>query len=372
MENKIVVLITCPYARAQLIKGQLESEGIECFLSNINLVQPGISTGVQIKIRESDVDVAFKILQQTKHHTGLEKQAMVKKLKSIRRILVPVDFSSASLNASYFALELAYKLNAEIKLLYSYYEPLLSSGDAYDNELVSPYVSEFLSNMAYDARRHLLELKAELQKLADKKEKHRVKISSSYDMGFASEVIIQYEKSYDPGLIVMGTQGVNSSSGKYMGSSSLKVIQQAKAPVLVIPEDAKVGKSLEAQHVLYATNFEPGDQVSLRKLLTLVRPFKMPVHCVHIAQEGYSPFDSVRMDALDQQIKDAYPEFDIRCEVISQKDVILGLQNYIVENKIKLIAMTTHKRGVIERFFNPGISRKMLFHTEVPLLVFHD
>ena len=45
---------------------------------------------------------------------------------------------------------------------------------------------------------------------------------------------------------------------------------------------------------------------------------------------------------------------------------------YIDQAEIDLIALTTHKRGVIERLFNPSIARKMIFHSYVPLLIFHS
>ena len=64
MEEKIITIASYPYSRAQLLKGRLEAEGIECFLSNINLVQPDISTGVKVKINDTDADLAFKIIDE--------------------------------------------------------------------------------------------------------------------------------------------------------------------------------------------------------------------------------------------------------------------------------------------------------------------
>ena len=127
MEEKIITIASYPYSRAQLLRGRLEAEGIECFLSNINLVQPDISTGVKVKIKEADAGRAYKILDEIKDEYGKAKQQTIDRLKNVRRILVPVDFSEPSLNACNFALGLAHKLKAEIKLFYAYFNPVVSS-----------------------------------------------------------------------------------------------------------------------------------------------------------------------------------------------------------------------------------------------------
>ncbi|NJO90574.1 MAG: universal stress protein [Chloroflexia bacterium] len=47
------------------------------------------------------------------------------------------------------------------------------------------------------------------------------------------------------------------------------------------------------------------------------------------------------------------------------------LQDFINERSIDIIAMTTHKRNFISRLFYPSMTKKMLFQTDTPMLVFH-
>ena len=44
------------------------------------------------------------------------------------------------------------------------------------------------------------------------------------------------------------------------------------------------------------------------------------------------------------------------------------LDNYIKTNHIDIITLTTYKRNIFSRLFNPGIARKMIFHSDTPLL----
>ena len=47
MDQNLVVIATYNYSRALLLRGRLESEGIESYLTNIDLVQLETSSGVK-------------------------------------------------------------------------------------------------------------------------------------------------------------------------------------------------------------------------------------------------------------------------------------------------------------------------------------
>ena len=46
-----------------------------------------------------------------------------------------------------------------------------------------------------------------------------------------------------------------------------------------------------------------------------------------------------------------------------------GLDQYIKDNQIDIITLTSYKRNIFARLFNPSIARKMIFHSDTPLLV---
>lgn len=47
------------------------------------------------------------------------------------------------------------------------------------------------------------------------------------------------------------------------------------------------------------------------------------------------------------------------------------LDSYIKSNHIDIITLTSYKRNIFSRLFNPGIARKMIFHSDTPLLVIY-
>ena len=124
--------------------------------------------------------------------------------------------------------------------------------------------------------------------------------------------------------------------------------------------------------ILYATDFDDSDFKALRKLMTLIRPFNMKIYCIHIASDTSNTFDRIKMESLKDHLMKEYGDYNVLCDLIEHDDVLEGLEDYIDEKDIDMIALTTHKRGVFEKLFNPSLAKKMLFHTNIPLLVFHS
>lgn len=372
MKDQIVTITTCPYARAQLIKARLEGEGIECFLSNINLIQPGIASGVRIKINQADADKAYALIDEMNTLSGEEKRETVRKMRAIRRILVPVDFSETSKNACSFALGLAQKLKAEIKLLHSYFNPIITTEPYFEGQTFGFMMNGVMEDVEKEARSSIIKLKNDLKKQAEREGYRFARISYSLDRGIPEQVIIKHVESYRPGIVVMGTRGASNSSAHYLGSVSRKIIERADIPVLLIPEKSIFTGMQFINRVLYATNFEESDFKSLRTLLTLVRPFNMRVFVAHISVQQSEQLDQARMNTLAKYLTEEYSDYKITSDVVRHTDIIQGLEEYIESREIDLIALTTHKRGVIERLFNPSIARKMIFHSYVPLLIFHS
>ena len=66
-EDRLITVAIYTYEKAQIIKGILENEGIPVAIQNVNLIQPVVSSGVRIRIRENDLPLALKICCRTRH-----------------------------------------------------------------------------------------------------------------------------------------------------------------------------------------------------------------------------------------------------------------------------------------------------------------
>ena len=119
MEDKLVTLAILTYTKAQILKNVLENEGIETYIHNVNQIQPVVSSGVRLRIKESDLPRALKI---TESSTWLSESIVGEKTPKVdnksNKILIPVDFSSYSMKACEFGFNLAKTENSEVILLH--------------------------------------------------------------------------------------------------------------------------------------------------------------------------------------------------------------------------------------------------------------
>lgn len=116
MEDKLVTLAILTYTKAQILKNVLENEGIETYIHNVNQIQPVVSSGVRLRIKESDLPRALKI---TESSTWLSESIVGEKEPKTEnksnKILIPVDFSNYSMKACEFAFNLAKTENADTR-----------------------------------------------------------------------------------------------------------------------------------------------------------------------------------------------------------------------------------------------------------------
>lgn len=139
MEDKLVTLAILTYTKAQILKNVLENEGIETYIHNVNQIQPVVSSGVRLRIKESDLPRALKI---TESSTWLSESIVGEGAQSkdkSNKILIPVDFSNYSMKACEFAFNLAKTENAEVILLHVYFTPIYASslpyGDVFNYQI---------------------------------------------------------------------------------------------------------------------------------------------------------------------------------------------------------------------------------------------
>jgi nucleotide-binding universal stress UspA family protein len=376
MEEKLVVLAEHPYERALLLQTRLKGEGIDSVLSNINLIQPDASAGVKVKVAEKDLEAAMKIYMDFLEEVGElpdEEERHVAGHGGVRRILVPVDFSSYSYHAALFAMHYASHVGAEILVLHAYYAPDVHT-IPYDDETFGfqGTLTEYLTGLRETARKETLSFIEKLKKDAAKEGAGKVKMDYFIVKGSLDDAVFYADESYTPDLIVLGARGRDQRRNDPIGSMTARILEKASIPVLVIPEDAAIADFFKLKKIIYATSFDESDFQAVKKLMTLTAPFGMDILCTHFTKEEEDPQAQVRMEGLLKYFRDSYPGVKVECRIIRGEDVVDGLNGFILDHPVSAISLTTHRRNLIEKLFYPSVAKKMFFHTRVPLLVFHS
>lgn len=147
---------------------------------------------------------------------------------SIKKILVPIDFSDYSKSALKFASEFTKIFNAHLFLVYVI-EPIFYPPDFSMGQIALPSV-----NFEVDKR-----AKEELDKLAQTELNHSLKISTFIKTGKPFIEIIELAKQENIDLIIISTHGHSSVEHILFGSTADKVVRKAPCPVLTVREPLK-------------------------------------------------------------------------------------------------------------------------------------
>jgi len=368
MEDKLVTIAVQTYSRAQILQTRLQDEGIECYLSNVNLIHSVISGGVKVRVNEKDLDAALRVVEKVSElYRGKEEDLLDKK---VQRILVPIDFSDYSVNACRYAVGLATKLGAEIKLMHVYYNPIINSMPLTDTYYYQVNMDEIIREIEVRAKRNIEKFYQDLQKQLAEEGISDVKLDYALQRGIASEEIIRKSEDYEPDVIIIGTRGAGAQENDLIGSVTAKVMEEAKVPLLVIPEDAKY-EGIHTINILYVTDFDDSDYVSIKKLMRLMEPFSIRFYCMHVGDTDSSSWDKAKMNHMREKLAELGPSREVDCQIVEGDDPVKAVEAYIQEKRIDILSMVTHKQGLLARFFRPDMARKVLFHTNTPFLVFH-
>jgi nucleotide-binding universal stress UspA family protein len=147
--------------------------------------------------------------------------------ESIRRILVPVDFSAHSEKAIRFAATLANRFGASISLLHVVEDPLVA-GD-WQAEAFVPNMPELLNDLMRAAQARITEVRVPLGA-------HGFAVDSAVIVGEPARSIVEQATAGAFDLVVMGTHGRTGLSHTFLGSIAERVVQKALCAVLTVRE----------------------------------------------------------------------------------------------------------------------------------------
>jgi nucleotide-binding universal stress UspA family protein len=186
--------------------------------------------------------------------------------------------------------------------------------------------------------------------------------------GLSEEEIISYAKEYRPTFIVMGSRGKSRKEADLIGSVTGEVIDVNKAPVLAVPEQVPFKDLNEVKHVAFATSFQQRDLLAFDRFMEVLKPYKVQIHLFNISTSR-DEWNEIRLAGIDEYLKKQYPDASISHTVLVDGDLLLAVEKFIRDEQIDIIAISSYRRNVFARIFNPSIARRMLFHTDTPLLV---
>lgn len=370
MEDKLITLAIHTFEKAQILKTMLETEGIEVYIHNVNQIQPVVSAGVRVRIKESDLPHALRIIEDSRWFSEDDGQAD-KAGPQAKNILIPIDFSDYSIKACELGINYAHKVGAEVMLMHAYFSPYFPSAIPLNDTQAYQVNEEAVQNVLKRVQADMENICTSLNRKMQTGELPQVKYDYVLREGLPEEEIMAYSKEYRPSLIVMGTRGKSQKDIDLIGSVTGEVIEVNKVPVLAIPENVPFGDLGEARNIAFATSFNQRDLVAFDKFMEIIRPYKAHIHLFNISTSK-DEWNEIRLTGVNEYFKKQYPEAHITHTVLADGDLLLAIEKFVRDEHIDVIALSTYRRNILARMFNPSVARKMLFHTDTPLLAINN
>jgi nucleotide-binding universal stress UspA family protein len=279
----------------------------------------------------------------------------------MKTILIPTDFSEESLYGLETAAFIARKFKAVIHLFNA-----VETGSFYfasEPLFIAPPAAVMIEGIDSSL------IKKSLEKLeAIKKRKVLAGINVKLSAVTTTNIhvsILEYSDKIKSDLVIMGSKGSGSIAGVLLGSTAERVVRFSERPVLVVPVKQK--KSVP-KLLVFASDFKEEAYGIFPFIRDFARIFNSKIHLLKInTSDNFTRTkdDEALITNFNKKFGGKY-EYRIYNDYMKEE----GILNYSDEIKADVIAIGTHGKKGLRRFFSEDVSEGIVrLSTKLILIV---
>lgn len=275
----------------------------------------------------------------------------------INKILVPIDFSQASLDALDYAVHMAQQYNSKIELLH----------------VVETY--EFNSSYRDEhTAREIIEkgIKLKFDEIVAKVNVPQVTFSYAFRTGKIYRQIDNHADEIHADIIVMGTHGSSGNTGdiaKFMlGTNANRVVHSANCPVLTVSNKEH---DINFHKILLPLDITKETRQKVDSAIKLANTFNSEVHLLAVSSfvdefQQNGKFLELRLKEVANEVKEAGVKV-FTC--IERNDSIVhAIKEYGRINNIDLIMIMTKQEKKWDEFLLGSQAKKVITNSDIPVL----
>ena len=368
-EDRLITVAIHTYDHAIALKTLLEGEGVKAVLQNVNLSAPVVSSGVRVRILESDLPKALRIIENRDIFLPMPGEG--EKRQDGHFILVPVDFTDHSLNAVDIAFGIAARHHSRIVLVNAFLDPDIAIPSQLSDTLCYEDVAdaELRRELDSEARRTMELFARRLRERIKSAELPAVKFTTEVLEGLPEEVITEYAKEKNPSLIVMGTRESDKKGRELVGSVTAEVLDSCRFPIITIPESASFGKLSDLHHTVLFCNLDQNDILAMDALYSLFADEHLYVTLLSIPdKKGMIRRKASSVEPLLEYCREHYPRFEYQKVTMSPGNIVDDFEALGQKRHIDFIIVPNKKKNMFARLFNPSLAHRLLFHSDIPMM----
>lgn len=274
---------------------------------------------------------------------NLKSLILRRKTEHMNTVIVPVDFSPTSLHAAEYAAKL----------------------------LTGHYGVNMVLYHSYDSADDFAKIERNMEKLKEKlMETNFVKM----------EILLHQESDFVEGLekavrhrhadlVIMGITGKSALAQVFFGSNTLKMAETKACPVLIVPENAPFNPIRNVMLTSdFKNTFNTTPSVPIKKILDAFQP---QMSIVNVDEEHFISLTDKYEDEK-QQLKKLFAEYRPEFYFMRLYDVDEALNLFAETRNIDMIIVIQKDHSFIERVFKTNRTKKLTYHSKVPILVVHE
>lgn len=278
----------------------------------------------------------------------------------MKTLVVPTDFSSVSVNALNYAVDMAQAINAGIVLLHVYNVPV-----SFTDAPVAPVTVVSVEEVKRTAEERLEEVKKNLVAVTS----GSIQIFSEARLGDTMDELEQLCKSVQPLAVIMGSHGATGLERMIMGSNTLSAIRHLKCPVIVVPPGTtyhgikRIGLACDFENVVQSTPVE--------YIKNIVREFGAELYVLNVKDKHEkgkvteATKETAYLDAALEEIRPAYVQ-------LAGENVVETINSFAEKNNLDLVMVIPKKHQFIDTLFHKSKSRELITHAHIPIVSIHE
>jgi nucleotide-binding universal stress UspA family protein len=275
----------------------------------------------------------------------------------MKTILIPTDFSEIADNAITYALEFSKIVQSRIVLFHAYHMPIVTT----EVPMMIPTQNE----LEKDSLEALNKVKQRLVTAGN-----NVEMECVARYGLAVDEIETYAEENSVDIVIMGMRGAGVIGEKLIGSVTTALIGKVKCPVLII--DSMVKYRQISKIVLASDLKETHNSEVLEPLKEMAKMLDAHVHVLNVVREPAELVPTTEEAIVGVKLEHSLEDVDHSFHYAENEDVVDGINEYVDENNIDMVAMIPRVHSFFQGLFQEPYTKRMAFHSHVPLLILNS
>jgi len=277
----------------------------------------------------------------------------------MKTFIVPTDFSDTSKNAARFAARMAEVIPDSQIILYNVFDKIdteSSDGSVVYND--------------HGTRKKIMELALESVKTEMLQVAPRANV-----VAFAEEEssfidsLERLARHKEANMIIMGITGATRLAQIFIGSNTLSMVNRNVCPVMIVPPEAQF---TGIKNIAFTSDFKEVEKTTpakaLKEVLDIFKPF---IHVVNVDSEHYVEVTD-EYKAERAKLETILAGYETEYYFMRQFDFVEAINQFVEDYKIDMIFTVPKKHSFLEGLFKSSYTKKLAYHSNVPLVAIHE